>query len=33
MLTKIKHYGLPFIETDAAKLVYYGAIHCYVLLR
>lgn len=33
MLTKIRHYGLPFIPTKDATLVYYGTLHCYVLLR
>lgn len=32
MLIKIRHHGLPFITTKDSFLVYYGLIHCYVIL-
>lgn len=31
-LVKIRHNGLPFISTDAGRLVLYGQVYCYVLL-
>jgi len=31
-LIKIRHYGLPFINSDYARLVLTGWLHHYVLL-
>jgi hypothetical protein len=31
-LIKIRHYGLPFINSDCARLVLTGLLHHYVLL-
>jgi hypothetical protein len=31
-LIKIRHYGLPFVDSDCARLAMSGAFHHYVLL-
>ena len=31
-LIKIRHYGLPFMNSDCARLVFSGVLHHYVLL-
>jgi hypothetical protein len=31
-LIKIRHYGLPFANSDCARLIFTGVLHHYVLL-
>jgi hypothetical protein len=32
-IIKVRHYGLPFINSSHAKLIFSGVLHHYILVR